>query len=106
MEYSVIRYGVKEAGVAENRALIEKVFQELDQSAPDALRYLVLELDDGEFVHVVATAEGAEASPLPRLAAFKAFTDNHAERRSTAVSRSPARIIGNYRMLAGWEPTT
>jgi hypothetical protein len=57
MDYAVVRYGVKQAAIEENRALIAKVFQELDQSAPAALRYLVLELDDGEFVHIVATVK-------------------------------------------------
>jgi hypothetical protein len=56
----------------------------------------VLELDDGEFVHVV----GEGSAELTELAAFKAFTQNHAERRSTPVRRSPVKIIGNYRILA------
>lgn len=100
MNYTVIRYGVKEAGITENRALIAKVFQELEVSAPEGLQYLVLDLDDREFVHLVGTPEGNEVSPLPGLAAFKAFTENHADRRSTAISRSRARILGDYRMLA------
>lgn len=97
MGYAVIRYGVKTGSADENRALIEKVFAELEQSAPEALRYLVLELEDGEFVHVVMD-EGE--SPLPKLSAFKAFTAHHADRRSTPVSRSPAKLVGNYRMIA------
>lgn len=97
MGYAVIRYGVKNEGVEENRALIEGVFEELKQSAPQGLQYLVLELDSGEFVHVVSE-EGE--SPLPKLTAFKAFTAHHAERRSTPISRSPAKIVGNYRMIA------
>jgi hypothetical protein len=100
MGYAVIRYSVKDAGLDENRALIGKVFEELDRSAPEALKYLVLELDNGEFLHLVATPDGSEDSPLPRLTAFKAFTQNHADRRTTPVTRSPARIVGSYRMLA------
>lgn len=97
MGYAVIRYGVKNGSATENRALIEKVFAELEQSAPEALRYLVLELEDGEFVHLVMD-EGE--SPLPKLAAFKAFTAHHPDRRSTPISRSPAKVVGNYRMIA------
>lgn len=100
MNYAVIRYGVKEDGVAENRALVAKVFQELAASAPDGLQYLVLELDDREFLHIVGRADDNEVSPLPGLAAFKAFTANHADRRSTPISRSQASILGDYRMLA------
>lgn len=102
MGYAVVRYSVKNASLEENRALVAKVFEELDQMAPQALQYLALELENGEFIH--GTQDGNDASPLPQLAAFKAFTKNHAERRSTPVMRSPARLIGNYHMLVGKEP--
>ena len=102
MGYSVIRYGVKNGSIEENRGLVEKVFEELNRSAPAALQYLVLELEDGEFVHVVG--EGNVASPLPQLGAFKAFTEHHGERRATPTSRKSARIVGNYRMIAAAKP--
>ncbi|PAQ11838.1 hypothetical protein CIT26_02860 [Mesorhizobium temperatum] len=73
------------------------MFEALNETAPQTVRYLVLELDDGEFIHVVG--EGNDASALTGLAAFEAFTQNHAERRSTPVKRSPAKIIGNYHVL-------
>ena len=101
MGYAVIRYHVKNDRLEENRGLVEKVFAELDRSAPEALQYLALELEDGEFIHVVETADGNDASPLTGLAAFKAFTENHAERRSAPIVRKSARIVGNYRMIAG-----
>ncbi|WP_210335066.1 hypothetical protein [Mesorhizobium mediterraneum] len=97
MGYKLIRYSVKDTGLEENRALVEKVFEALDETAPQSVRYLVLELDDGEFIHVVG--EGNDTSALTELAAFEAFTQNHAERRSTPVNRSPAKIIGNYHVL-------
>ena len=61
----------------------------------------MLELEDGEFVHVVGEENGA--SPLPQLGAFKAFTEHHGERRATPISRKSARIVGNYRMIAAGE---
>ncbi|WP_287179017.1 hypothetical protein [Mesorhizobium sp.] len=88
MAYKLIRYSVKDTGLEENRALVAKVFEALDETAPQSVRYLVLELD-----------EGNEPSALTGLAAFEAFTQNHAERRSTPVKRSPAKIIGNYHVL-------
>ena len=57
----------------------------------------MLELNNSNTVHVVG--EGNDTSALTGLAAFEAFTQNHAERRSTPVKRSPAKIIGNYRVL-------
>ncbi|PTE08532.1 hypothetical protein C9427_21075 [Mesorhizobium helmanticense] len=79
------------------------MFEALDETAPQGVRYLVLELDDGEFIHIIVeghvVGEGNDASGLTGLAAFEAFTQNHAERRSTPVRRSPVRIIGNYHVL-------
>jgi prolyl-tRNA editing enzyme YbaK/EbsC (Cys-tRNA(Pro) deacylase) len=96
MGYTLIRYSVKDTELEANRGLVAKVFEALGEAAPRTARYLVLELDDGEFVHVV----GEGSAELTELAAFKAFTQNHAERRSTPVRRSPVKIIGNYRILA------
>lgn len=100
MDYTVIRYRVKETSVDENRALIRKVFEELEQVVPRGFGYLVLETEDGEFMHIVGVSDRSDASPLQGLAAFRAFTENHGERRSTPVVRSAARIIGNFRSLA------
>ncbi|ESW72947.1 hypothetical protein X772_33550 [Mesorhizobium sp. LSJC280B00] len=98
MNYALIRYGVKQADLEDNRALVEKVFEALGEAAPPTVRYLVLELDDGSFVHIVG--QDGDSSALTGLAAFKAFTENHAQRRSTPAMRSPVKVIGNYRMLA------
>jgi uncharacterized protein (UPF0297 family) len=98
MTYAVVRYSVKDGDAEQNRALIEQVFAELSQSGQDAMQYVVFELESGEFVHI-ASHDGEE-SPLPKLTAFKAFIENHAERRSGPISRLSARLVGNYRMLA------
>ncbi len=98
MGYTFIRYSVKDAEVDANRALVSKVFEALAEAAPPAVGYLVLELDNGEFIHIVG--QDKDSSAITGLAAFKAFSADHAERRSTPVVRSPARIVGNYRMLA------
>ncbi|WP_292570918.1 hypothetical protein [Mesorhizobium sp.] len=97
MNYNLIRYGVKDAGIAENRALVAKVFEALDETRPQSVRYLVLELDNGEFVHIVGYEK--DSSGLTELDAFKAFGADHAERRSTPLARSAAKIVGNYHML-------
>ncbi|WP_246677863.1 hypothetical protein [Mesorhizobium sp. B2-7-2] len=103
MTYNLIRYGVKDASIAENRALVAKVFEALDETKPQFVRYLVLELDNGEFVHIVGYEE--DSSALTGLDAFKAFGADHAERRSTPLVRSPAKIVGNYHMLANADET-
>ncbi|WFP76831.1 hypothetical protein [Mesorhizobium sp. WSM4906] len=98
MNYNLIRYGVKDASVAENRTLVAKVFEALDETEPQSVRYLVLELENGEFVHIVGYEE--DSSTLTGLDAFKAFGADHAARRSTPLVRSVAKIVGNYHMLA------
>ena len=99
MTYNFIRYGVKDIAIAENRALVAKVFDALDETKPQSLRYLVLELENGEFIHLVGFDK--DSSALTTLDAFKAFSADHADRRSTPVSRSPAKILGDYHMLIG-----
>ncbi|WP_210211910.1 MULTISPECIES: hypothetical protein [unclassified Mesorhizobium] len=98
MTYNLIRYGVKDASIAENRALVAKVFEALDETKPQSVRYLVLELENGEFVHLVGYDK--DSSELTGLDAFKAFGADHSGRRSTPLARSAAKIVGNYRMLA------
>ncbi len=78
MIYNLIRYGVKDAGIAENRALVTKVFEALDETQPQSVRYLVLELENGEFVHLVGYDK--DSSALTELDAFKAFGAGHAEK--------------------------
>lgn len=99
MSYNLIRYGVKDESIAENRTMVEKVFQALDETKPQSVRYLVLELENGEFVHLVSQ----DGDGLTGLTAFKAFSADHAGRRSTPLTRSPVKIVGNYRMLASTE---
>ncbi|MBM2710394.1 hypothetical protein JQK88_03930 [Mesorhizobium caraganae] len=71
------------------------MFEALDATKPQSVRYLVLELENGEFIHLVSQ------DGLTGLDAFKAFSADHAARRSTPLARSPVKIVGNYRMLAG-----
>ncbi|MFD2057444.1 hypothetical protein ACFSQT_31475 [Mesorhizobium calcicola] len=101
MGYTLIRYSVKGAELDANRALVTKVFEALGEASPPAVRYLVLEQDDGEFIHIVS--QDKDSSAITGLAAFKAFSADHAERRSAPVVRSSAKAVGNYRMLAATE---
>ena len=97
MGYNLIRYGVKDASIAENRALVAKVFEALDETKPQSVRYLVLELETGEFVHLVG--QDKDSSALTGLAAFKAFSADHAGRRSDATRQIAGKNRRQYRML-------
>jgi hypothetical protein len=98
MKPIVIRYDTKPGGAGPNAKLIEGVFRELDATKPDGVRYLVLRLEDGFFVHIVAY-DGEEGG-LTSLAAFKTFQQEAGEFRADAPIRRDAEVVGNYRMLA------
>ncbi len=94
----VIRYSAKPEGADQNAKLVEGVFRELDATKPEGVRYLVLRLEDGFFVHIVAYDEEEEG--LTSLPAFKTFQQEAGEFRAEAPIRRDAEVVGNYRMLA------
>jgi len=97
MKRTLVRYKTKPDEADENVRLIGKVFQELQAKSPDGVRYLVLRLDDGTFLHFVETAEGA--SPIPALEAFRLFQSGIKERCIEPPRSGDATIVGNYRMV-------
>ena len=99
MRNLVIRYEAKPERVAENRALIGDVFAELASRQPDAIRYMVLELEDGTFIHFAITPDDPAANPLRQIAAFEVFSKDGGERHVSKPVVKQAKIIGNYRML-------
>ncbi|MCP3987854.1 MAG: hypothetical protein GY724_02170 [Actinomycetia bacterium] len=95
MSTTVVRYQVKEGRGDENQALVEAVFAELAQTKPEGLSYGTVRLDDGvTFIHT-ARIDGEE-NPLANNRAFKAFTDNIAERCDVPPAPAGATVIGNY----------
>jgi len=98
MQRTLVQYKAKPDKVAENTALIERVFEELRMSAPGDVRYLVLRLDDGSFLHFAEWADGAPG--LPALEAFRIFQSGHGERRLEPPARATPTIVGHYRMLS------
>lgn len=69
MSFNVIRYRTRPERADENQMLIEKVFAELSEQAPEGLRDASFRLDDGvTFVHVVEEADEDRAlSDVPAL---------------------------------------
>ena len=97
----LVQYKVKPGREAENRALVEDVFKELAEVQPDKLRYAVLELEDGTFLHYAVIPTDPEANPLRQIAAFARFQSNSSERRDVEPVVRGARIVGNYKTLVG-----
>jgi hypothetical protein len=100
MKRTVVQYQAKPGQVAENERLIANVFKELREKAPQDLRYMVLKLADGSFIHFAAAEAGEGGSPLLRHEAFRAFSSTAKERTIEPPVASEAVVVGNYRMLA------
>jgi hypothetical protein len=98
MKPIVIRYATKPEGTQQNTQLVEDVFRALDVERPPGVRYLVLRLEDGSFVHIVAYEGDAEG--LTTLPAFGKFQEAGPALRAGTPERHDAEIVGNYRMLA------
>lgn len=96
MPHRFIRCRVKPEKIKENQQLLEEVFRELHTKSPNGVRYLVLELSDGSFCHLVDDASRV----IPGLRAFAAFQRGGEDRRLEQPQQLEATVVGNYRMLA------
>src|SRR5882724_1789872 len=94
----LVQYKVKPGREAENRALVEDVFKELAKTQPDKLRYAVLELEDGTFIHYAVLPTDPQENPLRQNSAFQRFQAENDRRDGEPMVRS-AKIVGNYKSL-------
>lgn len=92
----VVRYKTSPEKADENARLIERVFEELQATRPDGVRYAALRLDDDTFVHI---AEAGDDNPIPKLKAFQAFQSGIKDRCVEPPNPQGAKVVGNYRML-------
>jgi hypothetical protein len=99
MKRTLVRYKIKPEQVQENARLIKQVFQELKAKSPDGARYVVLQLDDGTFVHFATVESTNGAHPITSLEAFRAFQSGMKGRCLELPQSGDATIVGNYRMV-------
>jgi hypothetical protein len=99
MKQSIIRYRTKPELADENQRLIENVFEELRTKSPEGIRYLVMKLGDGTFIHFVIVESDDGANPLTRLKAFQSFRSGIEERCIEQPQAGAVTIVGDYRML-------
>ncbi len=98
MPNTIVQYRVKPERVAENQALIEAVFAELEQLQPRGFSYRAFLLEDGvSFVHVVIEKEGVEdPDSLAEVPAFQAFVADIADRCDVPPAARGATLVGTY----------
>jgi hypothetical protein len=105
MTYATIRYTVKPDRIAENKALIEGVFAELHEKAPEGVRYATVMDAGGRFIHFVATTEERDGF-VPSLEAFQRFRLGIEDRCIDEPDLAEVTVVGNYTMLVGEGATT
>ena len=99
MKQTLVRYKIKPEHVQENARLIGRVFEELKAKSPDGAHYVVLQLNDGAFVHFAAVESAGGSHPITSLEAFRAFQSGIKERCMELPQSGDATIVGHYRMI-------
>jgi hypothetical protein len=99
MKVTVVRYRTKEGMSEENENLIKGVFRELSAKSPTGIRYAVLKLGDGDFIHVSVVENPDAPHPLRELAAFRAFQSTAAARCIDPPQSADATIVGSYQVF-------
>jgi hypothetical protein len=98
MRRVMVRYTVKPDRAAENEELVRSVFNELERTRPDGLRYATFQLPDGAgFLHVAETDD--DRDPLSSVQAFQAFRRGIADRCLEAPVATELRLVGSYRLF-------
>jgi hypothetical protein len=102
MKTVMVRYRVKPDQAARNEELVQRVYEELHQTAPKGLRYATFVLEDGvSFVHVAALDGADGRNPLMEVAAFQAFQEDIAARCDDPPAAADLREIGSYGLWGG-----
>jgi hypothetical protein len=99
MKQTLVRYKIKPEQVEDNARLIRRVFEELKAKSLDDARYMVLQLDDGTFVHFATVENTGGSHPITSLETFRAFQSGIKERCMELPQSGDATIVGNYRMI-------
>jgi hypothetical protein len=103
MRTVIVQYKVKPGREAENIELIEAVYAELHEAAPEGLRYATFAGPDGvSFTHI-AEHDGGPAK-LTELDAFKRFVAELRDRCDEPPVTTELRQIGSYRLFGIPEP--
>jgi len=99
MKQVMVRYKVKPDQTAKNEELVRAVYDELQRTEFEGLRYATFKLDDDvSFVHIaVETGDGQRS--LADVEAFKEFTKDIGERCEVPPVATGLREVGSFRFF-------
>lgn len=91
----LIKYTVRTEEIAEHMRLMAEVYAELQRVAPDDLRYVTYQLEDGDnFVELLSSPAGPE--PLGALASFARFRSTLDARCVAIPEVTELQPVGSY----------
>ncbi len=100
MRRVIVQYRVKADRAEENAAYVKDVFAELAASAPEGLRYMTFQADDGvSFTHIASIETDDDHNPLAGTEAFKRFQAEIKDRCDVPPSATPVNLVGQYRFM-------
>jgi len=98
LKTTVVQYQAKPDRADENQQLLEAVFDDLEERAPEGFIYRAFRLDDGvRFIHVLVDQDAEEPHSIEDLPAFRAFAADLVDRCAVPPELSGATIVGRYR---------
>jgi hypothetical protein len=96
MGSSMVRYKVQADRADENVALVQAVYAQLAEERPEGLHYATFRLPDGvSFMHLVVETDQPGAI-LGEVAAFKAFSNDIANRCEEPPVVTELTLVGSY----------
>lgn len=96
MKHVIVRYQVEPARVEENQRLVQAVFAELGETAPDGVRYATYYEGDGRFVHVASLWADGDHNPIGATSAFGRFQRDLRARCVAPPVVSEVEAVGAY----------
>lgn len=96
----IISYKVKADKAQENIDYIRVIFNALERSKPDRLRFAVFQLEDGvSFLHIAFVETEDGSNPLHQFDEFKAFSNDISARCEEPPTFSMVKTIEAYQLF-------
>ncbi|MCG8436244.1 MAG: hypothetical protein MJA83_19670 [Gammaproteobacteria bacterium] len=100
MKYVIVKYKVKSDRADENVAYIKAVFKELEETAPEHIRYASFQQEDRlSFIHIAFIDDDDAPNPLASITAFHEFAKDIKSRCAEPPLATKAKLLGAYNLF-------